>query len=791
MILKARYILTFLRLNPAVLILAGLLNGIIPFFVVPDDPFYQGVAISLVSVILLFILLYSIVAGINQRIQSAHSKSNSGKLDLSPSADLFSVTRVFISVAKFAVFTFIGWSLSFYSTIPFSKSYMMQLPHSNCGAEIKVRFLDKTDPGDAVKWLSHPLQVEAEVLEMRISHADKWKKCSGKVMLKFPDKRRASFSGNKSHKYSSNSNIVQPLDYGNEAILYGAFIEPEHGVFKGDFDYKFYLRRKGIYKLYYVSSIEKLTPQLPLNVLFMQKILLFRNKIMCMMSDGMESGNRRMLAALMFGCRQGLDFASRRTFLQSGVIHIFAISGLHVGMIAITLYLLLSWTPFRFRYLFVPCLLSLYVITTGMHTSALRALIMISVWSIMKAFFYRTSPLNIVFLSASIMLILNPLELFGAGFQFSFSIAAFLVLAWGAVKEWVGFLQERTLWIPSGLLSFKDHIVTRLKRESFNSFITSLIAWLSGSVILLMHRALFIPGAVFTNFIIIPFVWLLFVVALFDLLLMPFYHFFTLNPIMEILLNIIRGISSVGAEMGGGINLPTPPFYIAILFFLALIFFVTARGRLLFFLSGAVMILLITSLFLSAKFRSERIVVFYGGESQEPAIVAIPDGGSNGVTVINPGSKQRGKAIISFLQKNGINSIDYLIFTENRKSCCESAWLVFAGMDVCQAIFLPGYKHSRYAKFAMKKALASGADVKIVSNKKLEEGYFSYSAPGIDFIKMAESDYKIRVTKPLWSMSIDRQHIMQGEKKIIISTPNHREECALINTNRLKFIDLF
>ena len=149
------------------------------------------------------------------------------------------------------------------------------------------------------------------------------------------------------------------------------------------------------------------------------------------------------MAAIMFGCRHGVDYRNRKNFLQSGVMHIFAVSGLHVGMLALSLFIFLRWLPFRFRYLFVPFLLFIYVFTTGMQASALRAFFMIGIWSVMKGLFYKLSPLNIVFITASIMLIINPLTILGAGFQFSFTIAFFLVLSWNSLKHWNMILNEK------------------------------------------------------------------------------------------------------------------------------------------------------------------------------------------------------------------------------------------------------------------------------------------------------------------------------------------------------------
>ena len=643
-----------------------------------------------------------------------------------------------------------------------------------------MRFSDKTDPGDEIQWLPHPNSVIAQVLEVRISQNERWQKSSGNVLLKFPDKKTSS---------SKRGVSLNPLNYGDTAFLQGAFITPDEPLFKGDFDYKLYLKTRGISKIYYVSSLRRDNLPPPLTIRLMQHILSFRNMVLLRMTDGMTIANRKILAALMFGCRYGLNYESRRTFLESGVIHIFAISGLHVGMLALAIFLLLRWLPFRLRYLLVPFLLLVYVITTGMHASAMRALLMISVWSFMKAFLYKTSPLNIVFLAASTLLFLNPISIFGAGFQFSFVIAGFLVLAWKSVNEWLLLMNERSLWIPNNCMKLRDHIMIRLKNLSFNSFATSSIAWLSGSAILLIHRSLFIPGAVFTNFIIIPFVWILFVLAVLDLLLQPFYLFFSLNPVLEIFINIIKSISAAGADLGGRMNLISPPWYLILIFFAALLLLLTARRKSLFFGAGITIIFVLTSLFMGRKFQKEEIIVFHGGESQEPAVVMLPSGGGVGVTVLNPGPDRRVKSILSYLARSGVNVVDYLVFSENRKSCCEAAWLLLSGIEVRHIIFPPDFKRSRYAKFAMKKALQSGGYISI-SDKISSDRFIScYRNPSFEFLRSSNSDYYLSLKTGEWSVDLTRRYIMPGEKIIQINTPETNRAFDLINASKLCLYD--
>ena len=730
----------FLQLNPAFIIVAGLLNGIVPFYYFSYEGIVSAPVISVATFILVFALL-----------------------------KLFDFHSCFKQIAKFAIFTVLGWSLAYNAYHPSRNNYVRILPGNNCAAEVKAVICDATDPSANLEWMPRPATLKAEVIELRISQNDKYIKSFGLIVIKLPEE-------------------IETPAYGDVVIIKGAFVEPEKALFYGAFDYKRYLLAKGVRKVFYATSIEKTESEVSYISYLMCHILHFRDHILDSITKGMDNENRKMMAAIFFGCRQGVDYESRKNFLQSGVIHIFAISGLHVGMLALALYMLFRWAPFKFRYLTVPFLLFVYVITTGLQPSALRALLMISLWSFMKGLFYRTSSLNIVFLAASIMLLFDPLSVLSAGFQFSFIIAFFLVLSWQSVKDWSLLLMEKQIWIPSGLLTFRNHFTTRVKNALFNSFITTLIAWLSGSALLLFYRSFFIPGAVFTNFIIIPFVWMLFFVALIDLLIIPFHFIFSLNGVLEFLLNIIRSISIAGADGGGGVNIVTPHFSVLILFFVFLFFFVISKKRIMFIFCTLMLFLIISFCCFSKSLERSKVACLHGGESQEPAFISIPSGEGYGVTVINPGSKTRSKALLTYLHRNGINSIDYLIFTENRKSCCEGAWAIFSGIEVKHVIFPSEYKRSRYAKSAVKNAREDGVYITLLPKLGPDKISCGYRDPIIDFNKTHGSGFFIKLKSPEGSFYIKREKELNGEKQISIFSGNYEKEFSIINSSKLKLI---
>lgn len=152
---------------------------------------------------------------------------------------------------------------------------------------------------------------------------------------------------------------------------------------------------------------------------------------------------KSVLATLSIGYRQVMNREVKRRFSATGVSHILAVSGLHVGIVCGFLFLLLQplsrWPLGRkIRYLAAAVLVWVYVWITGMAASAVRAGIMLSVYLIGQVLRRPTDRYNTVAAAAFCMLVYDPFYLFDIGFQLSF-LAVFFIL----------FFQPRfELWIP-------------------------------------------------------------------------------------------------------------------------------------------------------------------------------------------------------------------------------------------------------------------------------------------------------------------------------------------------------
>src|SRR5450755_253846 len=117
-------------------------------------------------------------------------------------------------------------------------------------------------------------------------------------------------------------------------------------------------------------------------------------------------------------------------FQQTGTLHLFAVAGLHVGIVARLLWILATVTrlPRKWATALIITALLFYAAVTGLHTSSVRAAVMSAV--LLAGFFVerKVFALNSLAAAATLILCWNTNELFSVGFQLSFSVVAAIVL---------------------------------------------------------------------------------------------------------------------------------------------------------------------------------------------------------------------------------------------------------------------------------------------------------------------------------------------------------------------------
>lgn len=139
------------------------------------------------------------------------------------------------------------------------------------------------------------------------------------------------------------------------------------------------------------------------------------------------------LSATLLGDDSMLDPDLRENFRATGVAHYLALSGFHVGIIAMLAGLLLfplkTWSSARrYRHLAVIALIWIYVVVCGMSASLVRAAVLISIFLLAKVLGRQSTPYNSLCIAAIVILAFAPRQLFAPGFQLSFAAVLSILL---------------------------------------------------------------------------------------------------------------------------------------------------------------------------------------------------------------------------------------------------------------------------------------------------------------------------------------------------------------------------
>jgi len=159
----------------------------------------------------------------------------------------------------------------------------------------------------------------------------------------------------------------------------------------------------------------------------------FRRSIILKYREWGLSGNALAVAsAVTLGEKKQLSDGLREVYSTSGVSHVLAVSGLHVGIMCWFLYLIFPSFLFRkakwIRESLVLVILWSYAFAIGLPVSITRTLIMFSIVAVCRAANREGSALNSLGIAALIMLAVHPSALFDMSFQLSFSAVLFIVI---------------------------------------------------------------------------------------------------------------------------------------------------------------------------------------------------------------------------------------------------------------------------------------------------------------------------------------------------------------------------
>lgn len=246
------------------------------------------------------------------------------------------------------------------------------------------------------------------------------------------------------------SSITDTLRPGDATVFAATISPPENSGNPYEPDYAAFLRLHGVGGTAFVfrSNLQKLSPTSAAELRKQslspyERLTLMggraRQRLAAIYSRAGIDGDRlAILSAMTLGDKQALSANTRATFSDTGVSHVLALSGLHLGIIYSLLQLLLTFGG-RIRTTRAPAQIAIvafiwaFAFVAGMPLSLIRAAIMYSIVSLCIAFGRDYATMGNLYLAAFLILLFSPASLFDVGFQLSFVSVFFILRFFGIV----------------------------------------------------------------------------------------------------------------------------------------------------------------------------------------------------------------------------------------------------------------------------------------------------------------------------------------------------------------------
>lgn len=223
--------------------------------------------------------------------------------------------------------------------------------------------------------------------------------------------------------------------------------------------------------------------------------------------QGFPEGRSGVFVAMMLGRSSALTKEQKEDFSLTGTLHLFAISGLHVALIAGILTFLLRrarvpgrWLPF----LVMPVLL-LYVGMTGFAASAVRAFAMILFLWGARWIGRPGGGLSALAASALCLLVYDPSYIGNSGFQLSYAVVASILLYGVPLAQALERRFPVYPDLPASLRSWRQRLWAWLRQGMLATFAISLAAFILSTPLCFDAFHTFALGGILLNMVLVPF----------------------------------------------------------------------------------------------------------------------------------------------------------------------------------------------------------------------------------------------------------------------------------------------
>ena len=267
-----------------------------------------------------------------------------------------------------------------------------------------------------------------------------------------------------------------------------------------ELDFKRFYGIKGIHYQDFLNKHNFLISESHNEQRILQVIEHERWKLHAILEKILPAESAGIASAMLLGIKNSLHPDIKKDYSEIGVMHVLAVSGLHVGILYLFINLILGWMK-KYRYgriffLIVSCLIIwTYATLTGLSNSVIRASLMFTIFLIGENSFRRHFHLNSASLAALIILVTNPDAIFDVSFQLSFGAIYAILLFYKPIY---------------GLMTIKNSFLNKVWQMTA----VSVAAQLGTVPITIFYFHQFAPGFLIGNLLAIPMAGLILVAGL-------------------------------------------------------------------------------------------------------------------------------------------------------------------------------------------------------------------------------------------------------------------------------------
>ena len=424
--------------------------------------------------------------------------------------------------------------------------------------------------------------------------------------------------------------FIKSVDVYDTLRLNGELEEAEGSKDIYSFDYKQYLKSKNIN---YIIKIDKIT--------LISKEKSFFKGIKCFL---LKRNSNPYIKAFIFGNNKSIITDVMSSYQEIGISHLFAISGMHIGLLTLVISKLLMKLNIKEKYIFIIISLFLffYLFITGVSPSILRAIFFYLFFSINKIYNFNIKGVNIFLLIFSISLLVNPYYIHEVSFLYSYTISFSILLVGNKINNGSYF---KRLFLTS-LISF---IV---------SFPITIYFFNQINILSVFYNMLFVP---FISMIVFPLSIITYIIPFFE----PIFNVFI--SLMEFLALKFNSISF------SKLIFPSLPRYYYILYIVGVVIFIYFYNKKI--ISVLPILLLALFNYLYPVFFNQNYLMFLDvgqGDSilihSKDKTMLVDTGGVINYSREKWQERKNKKSLTNYvtipvLKKLGIRKIDYLVLT--------------------------------------------------------------------------------------------------------------------------------